>query len=229
MRRCIKPGNFRKIINISLHNFSDACEIGYEQCSYLIVVDENENIDCSLIMGKANVALKMFVSVPRLELVAAALSVKISNMMKKELQLQELDKYFWTDSRVVLGYIANNTRAFKAFFANREHMLQKDGNVKQWKHVRSKEDRAYDASRGMNFKKFVNTNRWFQDPKFLWKPQSSWETSSVLVLLQPEDPELKKQVKTNKIAVEDDASEKIEEKYSCWLKMKRIIIALIMK
>ena len=150
-------------------------------------------------------------------------------MMKKELQLQELDKYFWTDSRVVLGYIANNTRAFKAFFANREHMLQKDGNVKQWKHVRSKEDRAYDASRGMNFKKFVNTNRWFQDPKFLWKSQSSWETSSVLVLLQPEDPELKKQVKTNKIAVEDDASEKIEEKYSCWLKMKRIIIALIMK
>ena len=125
MRRCIKLSNFRKIINISLHNFSDACEIGYEQCSYLIVVDGNENIDCSLLMGKANGALKMFVSVPRLELVAAALSVKISIMMKNELQLQELYKYFWTDFRIVLGYIANDARAFKTFFANRVHMIQK--------------------------------------------------------------------------------------------------------
>ena len=80
----------------------------------------------------------------------------------------------------------------------------------------------------MNFKKFLNIDRWFQGPKFLWKPQSSWETSSVPVSLQPEDPKLKKQVKTNKIVVEDDPLGKIEEKHSCWLKMKRII-ALMLK
>ena len=62
----------------------------------------------------------------------------------------------------------------------------------------------------------------------MWKPQSSWEISSVPLLLQPEDPELKKQVKTNKIAVEDDLLGNTEEKYSCWLKMKRII-ALMLK
>ena len=225
---CIKPSNFRKIVNISLHNFSDASEIGYGQCSYLRVVDENENIQCSLIMGKAKVAPKKFVSIPKLELVAAVLSVKTSNMIKKELQLQQLDEYFWTDSRVVLGYIANDTRAFKNFVANRVHMIQENSNVKQWKYVPSKENPADDASRGMNFKKFVNINRWFQGPKFLWRPQSSWETSLVLVLLQPEDPELKKQVKTNKIAVEDDLLRNIEEKYSCYLKMKRII-ALMLK
>ena len=56
--RCIKRSNFPKMINISLHNFSDGFEIGYGQCSYLIVVDENENIDYSLIMGKASVAPK---------------------------------------------------------------------------------------------------------------------------------------------------------------------------
>ena len=80
--RCIKPSNFCKIVNISLHNFSDASEIGYGQCSYLRVVDENENIHCSLIMGKARVAPKRFASIPRLELVAV-LSVIISNMIKK--------------------------------------------------------------------------------------------------------------------------------------------------
>ena len=133
LRRCIKPSNFRKIVKISLHNFSDASEIDYGQCSYLRVVDENENIHCSLIMGKARVAPKMFASIPRLELVAAVLSVKISNMIKKELQLQELDEYFWTDSRVVLGYIANDSRTFKTFFVNRVHMIQENSNVEQWK------------------------------------------------------------------------------------------------
>ena len=54
--RCIKPSNFRKIINISLHNFCDVSEIGYGQCTYLRVADENENIHCSLIMGKARMA-----------------------------------------------------------------------------------------------------------------------------------------------------------------------------
>ena len=132
--RCIKPSDFRKIVNISLHNFSDASEIGYGQCIYhLRIVDENENIHCSLIMGKARVAPKTFVSIPRLELVAAVLSVKISNMIKKELQLQELDEYFWTDSRVVLGYIANDSRTFKTFFVNRVHMIQENSNVEQWK------------------------------------------------------------------------------------------------
>ena len=47
------------------------------------------------------------------------------------------------------------------------------------------------------------------------------------VLLKPEDPELKKQVKINKTAVEDDLSGNIEENYSCWLKMKRTIALVL--
>ena len=39
---------------------------------------------------------------------------------------------------------------------------------------------------------------------------------------------MKKQVKTNKIAVEDDLLGNTGEIYSCWLKMKRII-ALVLK
>ena len=77
LRRCIKSSSFRKLINVSMHNFSDASEIGYGECSYPRVVDENENINCNLIMGKARVAPKKFVSIPRLELAAIVLSVKI--------------------------------------------------------------------------------------------------------------------------------------------------------
>ena len=48
------------------------------------------------------------------------------------------------------------------------------------------------------------------------------------VLLQLEDPELKKQVKINKIVVEDDLLGSIEETYSCCLKLKQNI-ELILK
>ena len=39
-------------------------------------------------------APKKFVSISRIELAAAVLSVEILNMIKKELQLQEFDEYF---------------------------------------------------------------------------------------------------------------------------------------
>ena len=60
---------------------------------------------------------------PQARTCSALLSVKISKMIKIELQLQELDEYFWTYSRVVLGYIANDARAFKTLVANRVHMI----------------------------------------------------------------------------------------------------------
>ena len=106
---------------------------------------------CSLIMWKARVAPRNFASIPRLELVATVLSKKISNMIKKELQLQELDEYFWTDSRVMLGYFGNTTRAFRTFVASRVHMIQENSNLEQWKYVPSKKNPSDDASRGMNF------------------------------------------------------------------------------
>ena len=107
---------------------------------------------CNLNMAKAKLAPKKFVSIPRLELVAAVLLVKISNMTKKELQLQEFDEYFWTNRRVVFGYIANDMRAFKTFVANRVHMVQENSNIEQWKYLPSKENLADDASKSMNFK-----------------------------------------------------------------------------
>ena len=52
---------------------------------------------------------------------------------------------FWIDSRVVLGYIANDTKAFKIFVINRVHIIQENGNVKQQKYVPSNENPADDS------------------------------------------------------------------------------------
>ena len=106
--RCIKPHMFRKIVETSLHHFSDASEKGYGQSSSIQLVKDDGKIHCSLLVGKSRVTPKKFLSIPRLELKAAVLSVKIG----KELTLGNITEKFWTDSQVVLTYIGSITKRF---------------------------------------------------------------------------------------------------------------------
>ena len=64
LKRWIKPGRFGKIVHISLHNFSDASELGYGESSYLRLVDAYGHIRCTLMMAKARIMLRKFVSIP---------------------------------------------------------------------------------------------------------------------------------------------------------------------
>ena len=131
VRRCIKPDNFGKVMNVSLHHFSDASELGHGQCSYIRLVDKTGGVHCSLLLGKSRVVPKKFVSVPRLQLNAAVLSVKMACLLKKELKLEKIKEWFWTDSKVVIGYIKNDSRRFKTFVANRVQQTRENTDVQQ--------------------------------------------------------------------------------------------------
>ena len=72
-----------------------------------------------------------YVSIPRLELTAATLSVKISMMLKEELDIHITSESFWTDSQVVLGYINNEYRRFKIIVANRVQFIRDHTDIKQ--------------------------------------------------------------------------------------------------
>ena len=47
-----------------------------------------------------------------------------SEQLKRELDIEITDDVFWTDSRVVLDYIANSVRRFHVFVANRVQEIQ---------------------------------------------------------------------------------------------------------
>jgi len=64
------------------------------------------SIHCSFILGKARVAPLKPVTVPPLELTAAVVSVKTSAQLQRELDYEGVEELFWTDSKVVLGYIS---------------------------------------------------------------------------------------------------------------------------
>ena len=79
-------------------------------------------IHYNFIMGKARVTQKKYISIPRLELVTAMLSVKF---LSKKLNIDCLQNTFWSDSKVVLGYIRNTTKKFKIFAANESSKFMK--------------------------------------------------------------------------------------------------------
>ena len=138
--RWIKTDNFDRIITIQFHNFSDAFETGYGDCSHLRFVDENENIHSSLIIGKQEWLQKVCIYRQAGNYCCSTISEnEMSDLIKKDLELQEFDKHFRTDNRVVWRYIANEARPFKIFVSSRVHMIQENSNIKQWKYIPSKE------------------------------------------------------------------------------------------
>ena len=107
--RCYKPTDFGQIVEYTLYHFSDASETGYGQASYLRMINKNGDVYW-LIFGKSRVAPVKYVSISRLELTAATLSVKVSDMLRRELDIPIASEEFWTDSQLVLGYISNEMR-----------------------------------------------------------------------------------------------------------------------
>ena len=123
IRRCIKPEGFGIIKEASLHHFSDASEECYGQSTYLQLVNVYGKAHCCLFMGKSRVTPKKYVTISRPKLVAAVLSVtkKIVALIRRELDVEWKNETFWTDSKMVLGYINVNIKKFKIFVANRMH------------------------------------------------------------------------------------------------------------
>ncbi|XP_064818501.1 uncharacterized protein LOC135536038 [Oncorhynchus masou masou] len=135
IQRSHLPSSFKEVQSYELHHFSDASTSGYGECSYLRTISTAGEVHCSLVMGKSRVAPSKVTTIPRLELSAAVVAVRTSDMLKKELEIQGLQEYFWTDSKVVLGYINKEARRFHVFVANRIQRIKQSTDPEQWRYV----------------------------------------------------------------------------------------------
>ncbi len=131
IRRCLKPKGFGKSVSTSFHHFADASEIGYGVGSYIRQVNERGEINVSLVMGKSWVAPTRAITIPRLELTAAVVAAKVSNLLNKELDISSVDNVYWSDSKIALGYISNETKRFRVFVANRAQKIRELTDTKK--------------------------------------------------------------------------------------------------
>jgi len=79
---------------------------------------------CSLVIGKSRVAPLKQITVPRLELAAATVSANTSKFLRQELSYTDIKENFWTDSKIVLGYVNNEAKRFHVYVANRIQQIR---------------------------------------------------------------------------------------------------------
>ncbi len=70
----------------------------------------NGKVEVGFMFGKAKLAPRSEISVPRLELCAAVLAVEIAETIEDEIDTKLDSGTFYSDSKVVLGYICNQSR-----------------------------------------------------------------------------------------------------------------------
>ena len=225
--RCFFPQTFGNIVDISIHHFSDASCDSYGQVSYIRIVDEIGQVSCRIIIAKTRVAPAKRPTVPRLELTAAVLSVKVAVSLREELGIPINSEFFWTDSQVVLAYILNESKRFHMFVSNRVKLIRANTKVDQWFYVPSKDNPADDASRGLTLSCGSRNERWLAGPSFLYNSRDQWPKQPSSLSVSNEDKEVKK-LKSHAVVVNANyCIESLEKSTSKWYRMKRIVATML--
>ncbi|XP_064864890.1 uncharacterized protein LOC135564299 [Oncorhynchus nerka] len=95
-----------------LHIFSDASTVAIGAVAYLRVIDSEGQCHVGFVMEKSKLAPRPAHTIPRLELCAALLAVEMYELIKDEIDIDVNAAKFYTDSKIVLGYIHNVTKRF---------------------------------------------------------------------------------------------------------------------
>jgi hypothetical protein len=171
-------------------------------------------------MGKARLAPLREISIPRLELTAAVISVRLSKIIQEELDLEIEIIYYWTDSMSVLKCINNESKRFHTFESNRLTVIRSGSDPSQWMYVNRDDNPADDGSKGVKLDAMISNDRWLNGPEFLLKDETHWPTMIQVPVLKSDDPEVRKEAQIYATTVRCNVLEKLISHHSSWWKLK---------
>lgn len=172
--RCYFPGYSPESIgSLELHVFVDGSESAYCCVAYFRIVDRGI-ARCALVASKTKVAPLKFLSIPRMELQAALIGVRLARMVEEYHSLLITRRYFWTDSCTVLAWLRSDSRRYRQFVAYRVGEILTKSDVKEWNYVQSALNVADDGTKWKNGVSFGPDSRWYAGPKFLREGEQCW-------------------------------------------------------
>ena len=225
--RCFKPQGFGEIKEVELHLFSDASRQGYAAVAYLRLKDVANQVHCAFVMGKARLAPIREISIPRLELTAAVISVRLSKIIREELDMTIDRVCYWSDSTSVLKCINNESKRFHTFESNRLTVIRNGSKPSEWRYVNRDDNPADDGSKGLKIDTMLRNDRWLKGPKFLWEGESHWPKMIKTPVLKDDDVEVRKEAQIYVSAVQSNVLDDLTSYYSCWWKLKCSIAWLL--
>ncbi|XP_037930081.1 uncharacterized protein LOC119664701, partial [Teleopsis dalmanni] len=154
--------------NWELHGFSDASEAAYAAAIYIKIGSK-----INLLTAKSKVApIKNKKTIPKLELCGAHLLAKLMNKIIKILG-NNPEVYCWSDSAITLWWI-KEPRNKERFIRTRATEIKILIPSAEWRHIRTKENPADIASRGICASKLINNTLWWHGPTWLANPKEEW-------------------------------------------------------
>jgi hypothetical protein len=230
--RCLKPVGFGEVTECQIHHFADASDYAYGVVSYVRFKNVSGDIHCALILSKSRVNPLKKPTIPRLELTAATVAVRIQKLVADQVNYKVDSVYFWTDSMTVLRYLRNVSTRFHTFVANRVTLIREASDIAQWRFVGTAVNPADAASRGLSVDALLESNTWYQGPHFLWQPESEWPDQPCMEGVPSDDVEVKKVNigVTERDHVAEDVTSRCIRFFSKWMRLKKFVAwVLIMK
>lgn len=121
--RCLQEAE-QIVEAVTLQTFVDASEEAYEAVVYTRFSYRDGSVSTNIVAAKTKVALSDDTSIPRLELMAAVIGVRLTSKISTVLKIQISRAIFWSDNMNVLWWIRGRSRQFKPFVANRVGEIQ---------------------------------------------------------------------------------------------------------
>jgi hypothetical protein len=184
-----------------VHIFTDASEEAIAAVVFIKLLDTDDSHRQGFLLGKAKVAPKSAVTIPRLELCAAVLGIEIASIIKKQMSIPTEEFHFHTDSRVVLGYIYNNTRRLYTYVSNRVEKIRNASVPEHWNYVPSEYNPADEATRSLTPNRILTDSTWLKGPTRWFTKNSvqdhieTFETDILDPKYQLVDSELDKEIR----------------------------------
>ncbi|XP_044152743.1 uncharacterized protein LOC122940262 [Bufo gargarizans] len=207
--------------------FSDASVKAISAVAYLRTMDTNGQYHVGFIMGKAKLAPQPEHTIPRLELCAAVLAVEMAELITSEIDIDLKKVEFYTDSKVVLGYIYNESRRFYVYVNNRVLRIRKSTCPEQWHYVPTDNNPADHATRAVAASRLKNTT-WLTGPAFLRNPGSAVHQNNICELVDEDsDIEIRPKVSAlHTVTSFDSLGSHRFKRFSTWKSLVRAITCL---
>ena len=170
--RCLVPSaDFR---HIEVHAFSDASSEAYASIVFLRVV-YHDCVKVNFLIGKCKIApMRQTLTVPKLELIAACLSVRLVKKVIDELTLKVDKVCYWVDAVSVLHMINNMDKRFKVFVANHLALIHDYSKINEWRYCPSSLNVADVGSRPLLPSNIERLKQWIGGPEFLCDFENNW-------------------------------------------------------
>nr|CAD2136894.1 unnamed protein product [Meloidogyne enterolobii] len=162
--------NFWDLKNPEFHCFTDASGVGFGCAIYVRAEAEKAHLIFAKSLLKPARLQLTEATIPRLELQALTLGVKVLNFLQNELKFEKIQATIWTDSQCNIERL-NKYEKYDRFTANRITKIRGQYLVK---HIASEENPADLCSRGTTPSALQRNIFWWNGPNWLSESKEFW-------------------------------------------------------